>query len=392
MADMCDTCGDGVVELLRKLLAEQRDAFIRLGQINESIAAGGGGGGGGNVNLTQIGSVAQSGADVVDIANTALRVNVVAGGGAGGTSSTFGIANPGTGTAAGFSDGTNMQMGRVFDGDTGGGTQYVLGSILRASGAGGTVETGVAANPLRTDPTGTTTQPISAAALPLPAGAATSALQTQPGVDIGDVTVNNGAGGAAVNIQDGGNTITVDGTITATPSGVQDIQGNVAHDAVDSGNPVKTGAVAIAHGTNPTAVAAADRTNLYANRAGIPFVLGGHPNIITLEAAYTAAQTDIAIVTVGAGAKIVVTAIAALCDNANTVDVGFRIGFGAATTPTTTGVVLTHPGVSPGSGYNRGDGSGILGVGADGEDLRITSEVPTTGSIRILVSYFTIES
>jgi hypothetical protein len=59
------------------------------------------------------------------------------------------------------------------------------------------------------------TQPISAASLPLPIGAATSALQTQPGVDIGDVTVNNGAGAAAVNIQDGGNSITVDGAVTA---------------------------------------------------------------------------------------------------------------------------------------------------------------------------------
>ena len=55
--------------------------------------------------------------------------------------------------------------------------------------------------------------PISAAALPLPAGAATLAAQTQPGVDIGDVTINNAAGVSAVNIQDGGNTITVDGTV-----------------------------------------------------------------------------------------------------------------------------------------------------------------------------------
>ena len=47
---------------------------------------------------------------------------------------------------------------------------------------------------VRIDPTGTTTQPISASSLPLPTGAATSALQTQPGVDIGDVTVNNAAG------------------------------------------------------------------------------------------------------------------------------------------------------------------------------------------------------
>lgn len=35
------------------------------------------------------------------------------------------------------------------------------------------------------------------------------------GTDIGDVTINNAAGAAAVNIQDGGNAITVDGTVTA---------------------------------------------------------------------------------------------------------------------------------------------------------------------------------
>jgi len=57
---------------------------------------------------------------------------------------------------------------------------------------------------------------VTVAALPLPSGAATSALQTQPGVDIGDVTVNNASGAAAVNIQDGGNTITVDGTVAVT--------------------------------------------------------------------------------------------------------------------------------------------------------------------------------
>lgn len=50
----------------------------------------------------------------------------------------------------------------------------------------------------------------------LPSGAATAALQTQPGVDIGDVTVNNASGGSAVNIQDGGNTITVDGSVTVS--------------------------------------------------------------------------------------------------------------------------------------------------------------------------------
>jgi hypothetical protein len=55
---------------------------------------------------------------------------------------------------------------------------------------------------------------IDATTLPLPTGAATAAGQTQPGVDIGDVTVNNASGAAAVNIQDGGNSITVDGPLT----------------------------------------------------------------------------------------------------------------------------------------------------------------------------------
>jgi hypothetical protein len=199
--------------------------------------------------------------------------------------------------------------------------------------------------------------------------------------------------GGSLSIDDGGGTISVDGTVTANAgTGTRDVGGNVAHDAADSGNPVKVGQKAVAHGANPTAVAAGDRSDWYANRHGIPFVLGGHPNAITLEAASTAAQTDTAIITVGAGNKIVVTQIAVVADNANTVDVGFRVGFGAANTPTTTGVVLTHPGLAAGSGFSRGDGSGLLGIGADGEDLRITSEVPTTGSIRVLVTYFTIES
>jgi hypothetical protein len=46
------------------------------------------------------------------------------------------------------------------------------------------------------------------------------------GTDIGDVTINNSTGASAVNIQDGGNSITVDGTVTAnlsaTDNGVLD--------------------------------------------------------------------------------------------------------------------------------------------------------------------------
>lgn len=59
------------------------------------------------------------------------------------------------------------------------------------------------------------TSNVTVTASALPTGAATAALQTQPGVDIGDVTINNASGAGAVNIQDGGNSITVDGTVTA---------------------------------------------------------------------------------------------------------------------------------------------------------------------------------
>lgn len=360
--------GDSEWDLLVKILEREGDIFDRMQQILTAVGSGGGGGGG-NVNLTGINGVAPS-------------------------------------VGCGVSTAGTLRVAHATD----------------------------------------CTIPVSAASLPLPTGASTAALQTQPGVDIGDVTVNNAAGAAAVNIQDGGNSITVDGTVavstlgTITPGtaatnlgkaedaahtsgdvgvmalGVANVAqtafaadgdyipqstdlagnkltvGNIAHDGVDAGNPLGLGVRAIAFGTNPTAVAAADRSVWYGNRAGVPFVLGGHPNVITLEAEYTTAQTNTAIVTVAGGLKIVVTNIAALCDNANTVDVGLRVGFATATTPTTTGVVLTHPGIAPGSGYNRGDGNGILGVGADGEDLRITSEVPTTGALRILVTYFTIES
>jgi transcriptional regulator of NAD metabolism len=170
------------------------------------------------------------------------------------------------------------------------------------------------------------------------------------------------------------------------------VSGDVAHDTADAGEPVKVGHKAIAHGTNPTDVAANDRTDWYSNRAGIPWVIGGHPNKVTIRANYTGAQTNAAIVTVAASNKIVVTRCSVMADNANSVDVQARIGFATATTPTTTGVVLSHPGIAAGSGVVEGSGAGMLGVGADNEDLRITSEVPTSGSIDVVVSYYTIGS
>lgn len=177
--------------------------------------------------------------------------------------------------------------------------------------------------------------------------------------------------------------------------------GDKAHDAADGSTaPMKMGHRAIAHGANPAAVAADDRSNWYASRHGIPFVIGGHMNLVTREYRATTAQTDDDMVgPVGAGAKLVLTSLGVFVDHATTVDVGVRIGFGTASVPAepadgagVNGVVLSHPGIAAGSGVVIGDGSGIIGIGADGEELRITNEVPTTGSIKVIIKYYAIES
>lgn len=181
------------------------------------------------------------------------------------------------------------------------------------------------------------------------------------------------------------------------------VVGTIAHDGVDSGNPVKVGMRAIAHGTNPTAVAAADRTDWYANRAGIPFVIGGHPHSITRTAYIsdtTGAQTDASIVgTIAAGTKVVVTRITVTVDSAVTATggVAVKVGFGATSIPADSatgadGILLDHKGIAAGSGVSVGDGSGILGVGADGEELRLTCEDPVGGGLSVTITYYTIES
>jgi hypothetical protein len=180
---------------------------------------------------------------------------------------------------------------------------------------------------------------------------------------------------------------------TVASNGGAAVAGCTAHDAADAGAPVKIGAKAVAHGATPTEVAAADRTDLYANRAGILFVIGGHPNVVTLRATYAAsAQTDTALVTVSTGTKIVVTQAQVTVSNATTATPSVIIGFGTANTPTTTGVVLAHPGIPGGGGVSRGDGSGILGIGADNEDLRITAGAATGGTLDVVVSYYLVSS
>lgn len=248
-----------------------------------------------------------------------------------------------------------------------------------------------------TDNAGALTVDWAGTAPPIGAGVEATALR---------VTVATDSTGV-VSVDDNGGALTVDATnldirdLTSASDSVAAVAaGDIAHDTADSGNPLKIGQKAIAHGANPTAVAAADRTDWYANRHGIPFVCGPHMNPVTIEftqADADGAQTNVALVTVGAGTKIAVTQVQVLADQANTVETSVRIGFAAATlgaasiTPVA-GIVASHPGIVPGAGLSRGDGMAILGIGADGEDLRITISDATGGNNVVVVSYFSIES
>lgn len=244
----------------------------------------------------------------------------------------------------------------------------------------------------------------------LPSGAATSAKQDTGNTSL--ATIAGAVSGVEMQVDvvtsalpTGAATLAEQQTQTASLSVLDDwdngasdgasVSGDVAHDTADAGEPVKIGMKAVDLGATPTAVTANDRTNWYANRAGIPFVLGGHMNTLNASIQVTdgdGAQTDAAIITVSAGTAIVVTCVEITADKANTVDVSARVGFGTANTPAAdaAGLIAFHPGIAAGSGLIKGDGSGIIGIGASNEDLRLTCEDPVTGSVNINVTYHTI--
>ena len=106
------------------------------------------------------------------------------------------------------------------------------------------------------------------------------------------------------------------------------------------------------------------------------------------------AQTDTALITVGAGLRVAVKRIEVTADGATTGDTQCRIGFGTANTPAVdaAGVLMSHSGIVAGSGVVMGDGHGTIGIGADNEDLRVTCEDPSGGALDITIGYITIPS
>jgi len=149
---------------------------------------------------------------------------------------------------------------------------------------------------------------------------------------------------------------------------------------------------AVAHGVDPGSVAVGAFADWIANREGVPFVLGGHPLLVTIRQNFTTSQTNAALLSVATGRVLVVTGVSVSSDNGTAADVPVLLGFGVTATPTGTGVFFAHPGIAPGGHVERGSGSGILGVGADGEDIRLTSGTPSLGSIDVVLTAFSLAS
>jgi hypothetical protein len=132
-----------------------------------------------------------------------------------------------------------------------------------------------------------------------------------------------------VNIADGGNIITVDGTITADAgAGTFTAGGVAAHDAAVSGNPLLVGAYAetpadSAPGNQVSADA--DTTRLSTDRDGALYTHPHPPRIWHVAAEQTTAQTDTSVKAApGAGLSLYITDIYVAAEGA--VDITFEEG------------------------------------------------------------------
>jgi len=92
-------------------------------------------------------------------------------------------------------------------------------------------------------------------------------------------------------------TVTINGTVTASGT-----TGNVAHDAVDSGNPVKVGGIAYA--ADPAAVSALDRTNMYSDQLGKLVIVPLACRALIVQATVTLTTTTETTILAAAGAGI----------------------------------------------------------------------------------------
>ncbi len=132
---------------------------------------------------------------------------------------------------------------------------------------------------------------------------------------------------------------------------------------------------------SPAAVDAGDVVRLAANRDGVLFCLGGHPNTLTGQQQRTSSGTT-TIATPASGHRFIVTELAAFADSTNTAGVRGQFKLGSQ-------VIGRMESVPAGGGFARGDGSGVLSVGA--ADAALTVESDASQTIDFHVSYFEID-
>ena len=179
------------------------------------------------------------------------------------------------------------------------------------------------------------TQPVSAASLPLPAGAATLAAQLPDGHN---VTVDNASlvvDGSAVTQPISAASLPLPAGAATSAGQLADghnvaAAGDVAHDAPDTGNPVKIGAVA--ETTEQTAVADGDRANLMTDLNGKlvtqPYAVPER-SVDGVTAAITGTGDTAVIAAPGAGLRLYITELSITNSHAT---VGTLVEIKSATT------------------------------------------------------------
>jgi len=315
------------------------------------------------------------------------------------------------------SAGTGVQaagmVGQLDDTATGAVTENQFAPVRISSRRALLVEGVAGATAVKIDGSAVT-QPVSLASVPLPTGAATEATlatrldaadfdskagaltETAPATDTASSGLNGrlqriaqrltslialvpGAlvgGRFDVNLGAAPATVTVTGTVTASNAA-----GDVAHDGVDSGNPIKVGAQA--RTTDITPVANADRVNAIADTLGKTVVLIGAVNDLHVDGNGTFTTTAAAdlIAAAGVGVRIAVTAV--LVTNAHAT-VATKVEIRDGTT-----VKLQGQAAAAGGGFALSGGGHPLFIST--ANAAITGRCVTTGAaVDIFVSGYKI--
>ena len=118
----------------------------------------------------------------------------------------------------------------------------------------------------------------------------------------------------------------------------------------------------------------------------------GAKNIVNKGFTYTTAKTNHAMMTPAATERIVVMRCKVIAAGSNADDVSYKIGFADTTLPADSeagedGVFATHGGLMKGAGELEAMGGEAIAIGAMGQPLRITSSLPTSGSLKVVIGH-----